>query len=100
VGVQIDADDTELSLTQGDFAQIAANAVRVAGARTVVTVTNTIVREWNRAGAGFPAFELVGGAAANPGALFLVESTTTGEGHGAPVTSAGVTASSLLSASF
>jgi hypothetical protein len=96
VGVQIDASDTSLSLVQGDFAQLAANAVRVAGGNAVVTVSDTMVREWNSSEKGFPAFELVGGRAANPGSSLAIRGGATGEGHGAGANGDGVTLDGVL----
>lgn len=91
VGVDVAASNTSLNLAQGDFTALAANAVRVAGENSVIMVTGTMVREWNTSERGFPAFELVGGSGANPGSSFVVDTSVTGNGHGAPITGPGVT---------
>ncbi len=85
-GIFVEADNTSLSLEQGDFAVLAINAVRVQGAGGVVEVGSTMVREWNRTELGFPAFEVVAGSTST----LHVHDGATGNGHGAAVSGPGV----------
>lgn len=93
LGLFVEADSVSALLTEGDFTNLAANAVRVLGSYEAVSVTNTMVRDWNESGMGFPAFEWVQGSGRSW--YLSAANSVTGNGHGAPLSSPGVVLSNV-----
>ena len=71
-GLLVAADSVSVRLENSFFGNMWANAVRVQGNNSTVLVTGTMVRDWNRSGLGYPAFELVTGVSGS--ALFVTSS--------------------------
>ena len=90
--LMVGADGVTVAISQGDFASIGWNAVRVVGANVLVSVDQTFVREWNRSGSGFPAFEIY----MNPTSVLAVTNSYYGEGHGGQVVGGGATATNVV----